>query len=137
MAKLTITLEGEPGEDLRAELIKVLFPNGQAKAEAKAATIEWTPRDFTKFWHALRDNARKLLPEIAKHAPTYSFGDLRTAVALPGLTVAGSMSSIGHQQNQFPNRPPVVTRDWNARAYHMDMRIAGWIITLSKGGTIT
>lgn len=136
MAKLTITLEGQPGEDLRAELIKVLFPNGQAKVEAKTATIDWTPDDFTKFWAGLRDNAKQLLPEIAQHAPTYPFEDLRKAVGMKGLEVAGRMSSIGHQQNRFPNRPAVVIRDWNARVYHIDKRIAGWIITLSKGGKL-
>ncbi len=137
MAKLTITLEGQPGEDLRAELIKVLFPNGQTKVEAKTATIDWTPEDFTKFWGGLRDDAKKLLPVIASHAPTYQFEDLRTAVGMKGLEVAGRMSSIGHQQNRFPNRPAVVIRDWNARVYHIDKRIAGWIITLSKGGKLS
>ncbi len=135
--KLTITLEGVPGEDLRAELLKVLQVNGQAKGQVQPAIIDWTPEDFTKFWIGLKDDAKKLLPEIAKHAPTYPFADLRKTVGMQGLSVAGRMSSVGHQQRQFPNRPPVVTRDWNARVYHMEMRIAGWIITLSKGGKLT
>lgn len=135
--KLTITLEGEPGEDLRAELLKVLQVNGQGKGDSQPQVVEWTPDDFGKFWRNLRDDARPLLTEIAKHAPTYPFADLRTAVHMKGLEVAGRMSSVGHQQKRFPNRPPVVSRDWNARLYHMDPRIAGWIVAISAGRKLT
>jgi hypothetical protein len=131
--KLTITLEGEPGEDLRSELLRVLHVNGQARTDAVPAIVDWTPEDLGKFWRGLKDDVRPLLVEIAKHAPTYSFADLRKDVGLKGLTVAGRMSSVGHQQRKFPNRPPVVTRDWSRGLYHVDMKIAGWIIAISAG----
>lgn len=133
--KVTLTAEGETDEEVKATLLFMLGVNG-THGTTTAAVVEpvstdggpaWTQDELGQFWKALTPGARKILTEMAKKPGGYPFDDIRKALSLEALQIAGRLSSMGHQMRAFKGKSDLIWRDWHAQQYRMKPEFAEMI----------
>ena len=122
MAHVTVTIEGEHDELPAA--IRQLF-NLLVAPESEEDRVEaWTEEELRRFVVLLADDARRILGKIVQRPDAYPWDELKEELGVAGLSRAGMMSSVGHAENHFPGKPPIVERDYRQRVYRMDPDVA-------------
>lgn len=150
MAKITITIEGEP-QEVRQSLRR-LFGRGRRwekerggcgperpggwrrrKAEAMAAMADWAPwseEELKQLWGEVTAGARTVLAEIARRPEGYPNAELQHVLGMPGNAIGGTLSSVGVASRRFGAKPPVYLFRWDV--YRMPPRIAQVIAGLAQ-----
>jgi hypothetical protein len=127
MAHVTLTIEAE--HDELPDVIRQLFGLVSASKLEEDDVEDWTEEELRDFVDIIQDDARRILSKVVQHPDAYPWDDLKAELGVSGYTRAGMMSSIGHAENRFPGKPPIIERDYRQRVYRMDPEIAA---TLAK-----
>ncbi len=143
MARVTITVEGEPCE-VRRTLRKLLGPNrgpgmgpgrwqqgrGPGGGPGRGDRTPWMPEELTQVWNEITVGARAVLAEIAKRPTGYPNAELQKALGMAGTAIGGTLSSVGVVSRRFGPRPPVYKFRWDE--YRMPAPVAEVIHLLSE-----
>jgi hypothetical protein len=119
---VTFELQGTSEEigPLLAQLSETI--NG-AQSEEEADATWWTPERAAAFVSGLTEPALGALRIIAEGAPRVSFAEVQRRMGIPGLKLAGRLSSIGFAVARMGGPVPFV-RDYYQRVYHIDPEVA-------------
>ncbi len=147
MAKVTITIEGEPREVRRA-LRKLAGPfragmggacgpagrrGGGRRGQGEGPHVRrtpWTTEELTQVWNEITVGARTVLTEIATRANGYPNTELQQALGMPGNAIGGTLSSVGVVSRRFGLKPPIYKFRWDE--YRMPQPVAEVIQLLSQ-----
>lgn len=113
MARVTLTIEGEP-EEIREALRILLGAEGSEGIERGAKTQptdSWTSEELAELFIRLSPGAQEVLAEIARRPQGYPNPMLQKALGLDGATIGGRLSSVGSKQSRFPGKPPLYAYD--------------------------
>jgi hypothetical protein len=118
---VTFELQGSPEEigPLLAQLSETL--TGTQSDEEDATW--WTPERAAAFVSGLTEPALSALRIITEGAPRVPFAEVQRQMGIPGLKLAGRLSSIGFAVARMGGPVPFV-RDYYQRVYHMDPSVA-------------
>lgn len=157
MAKITITVEGEP-EELRQTLLGLLGSSTQEWTPEKDARppgltleplpvtrdtteerLQWTPELFREFWSGLHQNARQILAEIAHDPEGVDIAGLRKKLGIEPKALAGRLSPVGRamdrikkrHKKELPETYPYEA-DFSAGLYRMDPNIAQMVLNATN-----
>jgi hypothetical protein len=132
MEKVTMSIEGTAEEVNNAlKTLAGIVVSQAHPAEAKAPPGAWSDGEIETFFGGLKENARRILREIAKQPEGYPRDQLVANLGMSGRTAGGSLSSVGHNRRKlYPKKPrPVELQD---NEYRMLPEFAQWLS--SHGG---
>jgi len=146
MARITITIEGDE-QELAGALQRLLVVgqdgaagqggNGAPAAAAAAAPAPaagWSPEELAAYLSMVKEDARRIVTEVAKRPEGYPFDDLQEVLGMGAQNIGGRLSSVGHALRRFPGKPGLIERDYRQRAYRMDPEVAKTIRELAVTG---
>jgi hypothetical protein len=159
MAKVTITIEGDPDE-VRRTLRKLAGrgrhewggrcgkgPEGMRRGRRggwgwgpgpggmSPGGPEWQPwtvEELTQVWGEITAGARRVLAEIARRPEGYPAAELQAALGMDGKAIGGTLSSVGVLSRRYGERMPLYLFGWDA--YRMRPRIAEVVRRLAEPG---
>lgn len=150
MAKVTITIEGEPGE-VRRTLRKLAgrglhhhggrcgghrgpeeggepmqwrghHRRGRGRGPDHPGWQPWTAEELAQVWNEVTAGARRVLAEIARRPDGYPAAELQQALGMDGKAIGGTLSSVGVVSRRYGERMPLYVFHWDL--YRMRPRIA-------------
>ena len=119
---VTFELQGTPEEigPLLGQLNETIMG---AQSEEGPDSSWWTPERAAAFVSGLTEPALGALRIIAEGAPRVPFAEVQRRMGIPGLKLAGRLSSIGFAVARMGGPVPFV-RDYYQRVYHIDPDVA-------------
>lgn len=116
MAKVTLTVEGEPREIPEAlRVLLRLWEAGERPAGVEVEVVEeteWTPREVRQLWRRLAEDARRILKELAHRPEGYPAHELAQSLGLSSTRqIGGRLASVGHRLRRFPGKPHPVLHE--------------------------
>jgi hypothetical protein len=141
MAKIKVVFKGTMQEVL-LDMREFLQTEGGLEAEEanleKPTDPQWMPDEVALIWFALKEGARDVLVEIARHEGECPNEVLQRALNLEtGFQVAGRMSSYGFALKRLglTQKEPLYRYDYATNIYHMKSYIADLVVDLATGKT--
>jgi hypothetical protein len=156
MAKVTITIEGEPDE-VRRTLRKLaggghrgrggrcgMGPEGMRRGRHRGWGAgpgmgrggpdwqPWTVEELSQVWSEITAGARRVLGEIARRPEGYPAAELQAALGMDGKAIGGTLSSVGVVSRRFGDRMPLYVFHWDV--YRMRPRLADAVRRLAAPG---
>ncbi|MGH2614360.1 MAG: hypothetical protein ACRDJC_03915 [Thermomicrobiales bacterium] len=125
VARVTLTIEGE--HDELPDVIHQLFRLVAAPEVEEDEVEDWTEEELRDFVDLIQDDARRILAKVVQRPEAYPWDELKEELGLSGYSRAGMMSSVGHAENRFPRKPPIIERDYRQRVYRMDPDVAAML----------
>jgi hypothetical protein len=113
MARVTVTIEGEPAE-VRGALRVLLGMDTADDANGdgiRNTASRWDEDELIELFSRLSAGAREVLGEIARRPDAYANADLQQALGLDGATIGGRLSSVGSALRRTPGKSPLYTYD--------------------------
>ena len=140
MPKIIVTIEGEPQEIREAlqELFNLVPFPADLPVEDAALSPEWTADEVAQLWFAIKEGARGVLHQIARHGGECHHETLQNSLKVEnGFQIAGRMSSYGFALKRLglTHKQPLYRYDYGTNIYHMKPEITDLIVDLSKGYT--
>ena len=140
MPKITVTIEGEAQEIREAlqELFNIVSPTVDLPVEDAALSAEWTADEVAQLWFAIKEGARDVLHQIARHGGECHHETLQNSLKVEsGFQIAGRMSSYGFALKRLglAHKQPLYRYDYGTNIYHMRPEITDLIVNLSEGYT--
>jgi hypothetical protein len=119
---VTFELQGTP-EEIGPLLSHLSETITGAESEEGQDSSWWTPERAASFVSGLTEPALGALRIIAEGAPRVPFAEVQRRMGIPGLKLAGRLSSIGFAVSRMGGPVPFV-RDYYQRVYHIDPEVA-------------
>jgi hypothetical protein len=119
---VSFELQGTP-EEIGPVLAQLSETINGAQSEEEADATWWTPERAAAFVNGLTEPALSALRIIAEGAPRIPFAEVQRRMGMPGLKLAGRLSSIGFAVARMGGPVPFV-RDYYQRVYHIDPEVA-------------
>jgi hypothetical protein len=123
---VSFELQGAPDEigPVLSQLTGILTgAQSEREGEEEPDSDWWTPERAAAFVSGLTEPALAALRIIAEGAPRVPFAEVQRRMGIPGLKLAGRLSSIGFAVARMGGPVPFV-RDYYQRVYHIDPRVA-------------
>ena len=121
---VSFELQGAPDEigPVLSQLTGILT-GAQSEGNEEPDSDWWTPERAAAFVSGLTEPALAALRIIAEGAPRVAFAEVQRRMGMPGLKLAGRLSSIGFAVARMGGPVPFV-RDYYQRVYHIDPQVA-------------
>ena len=127
LERVTLSIEGT-AEEVQSALKRLANLAQIATVESEA--VSWLGGEIANFFNSLRDNAQKILVEIAHRSDGYNRDELLSALDFEPRELAGSLSSVGHTlRRYYPTKPRPLLLDSDKWQYRMLPEVARWILT--------
>ena len=123
---VSFELQGAPDEigPVLSQLTGILTGiQSEGAVEEEPDADWWTEERAAAFVSGLTELALVALRIIAEGAPRIPFAEVQRRMGIPGLKLAGRLSSIGFAVARMGGPVPFV-RDYYQRVYHIDPRVA-------------
>lgn len=117
------------GLAVHAHSFDPLGPAAESHRPAEEPPLKaWSPDEFQQFWNSIKPDAQRVLKEIAKRPSGYPRDDLLKVLSLNGRTLAGFLSSVGHNMKVFEGVIRPMELDGETGAYKMPKEVAREIV---------
>ncbi|MBI3966859.1 MAG: DUF262 domain-containing protein [Chloroflexi bacterium] len=118
------------GAHLAVRLAEI-WPRPLLEGEQPAAgAVEWTAAELRELWNGLTARCQRALAAIATRPHGCHIDEVAAALELPSNSVAGVLSSVGHQMRKLPNHQWPYGWDGQLREFTMLESIATIVSTL-------